>query len=71
MGRLALGIICFLCLSVQGVAADREKQDKCAKIDREIRELQAQMRRGYSASKGERLEARLRELRARRAETCR
>jgi hypothetical protein len=71
MGRLALGIVCFLCWSVPGVAADRGKQDECARIDREIREIQAQMRQGYNASKGEKLEARLRELRARRAKICR
>jgi hypothetical protein len=71
VGRLALLVVLFSCWSVAGAAADREDMAECAKIDREIRAIQAQMRHGYSARKGEKLEARLRELRARRAKVCR
>jgi hypothetical protein len=43
----------------------------CEKTRREILRIQAKMRQGYGASEGERMEARLRELRKLRSKYCR
>jgi hypothetical protein len=42
----------------------------CDRAKREIREIQAKMRQGYSASRGAKMEARLRELRKLRSKLC-
>ena len=46
-------------------------KEECDKAKREIRKIQAQMRQGYSASQGEKMEAKLRDLRKRRSRVCR
>ncbi|MGH8193514.1 MAG: hypothetical protein ACREQ8_03800 [Woeseiaceae bacterium] len=70
MRRLVIFIVFVICSSIVTVAADKQEQAECAKLDRQIREIQEKMRHGYSASQGEKLKDRLRELRARRAKVC-
>lgn len=70
MRRLAIFIVFIICSSIITLAADKQEQTECAKIERQIRDIQAKMRRGYSARQGEKLNATLRELRARRAKVC-
>jgi hypothetical protein len=52
-------------------ATDKKTREQCAKIDRDIRRIEARMRRPYSAGQGIRLDERLRELRDRRYRLCR
>ncbi|MEM7504327.1 MAG: hypothetical protein AAF417_19970 [Pseudomonadota bacterium] len=46
-------------------------KDDCAKVKRQIRTLESKMRSGYSARQGERWAAKLRELKRKRAKSCR
>lgn len=52
-------------------AADARDRDECDEVKAEIRKVQAKMRRGYSASEGVKLNAKLLELRERRLKVCR
>ena len=54
-------------------AADsrRDRQLECERIKQDIREIRSKMRSGYTRAQGEKLEARLRKLRALRAKACR
>lgn len=49
------------------------KRDKaaCAEVKEKIRTVESRMRAGYTRAQGEKYEARLRELKARRRELCR
>lgn len=59
----------MLALPAHGIDADRDL--KCEEIKQEIRTIQSKMRAGYSRAEGEKLEARLRKLRALRSRACR
>jgi len=59
----------MLALPVHGNDTDRDL--KCEEIKQEIRIIQSKMRAGYSRAEGEKLEARLRKLRALRSKACR
>lgn len=54
-----------------GNAHESEDNHRCEETKQKIRKIQSQMRQGYSASRGIRLEARLRELRELRRKQCR
>lgn len=57
---------------VQTTMADqRDRELRCEEIKQEIREIHSKMRAGYTRAQGEKLEARLRKLRALRAKACR
>jgi hypothetical protein len=53
------------------MAQAQSDQEKCAKTEQQIRLVQSKMRAGYTRAQGEKLEARLRKLRAERARACR
>jgi len=69
--RILLVVIFFLLYSPATMAQVRSDQEKCAKINQQIRLVQSKMRAGYTRAQGEKLEARLRKLRAERAKACR
>ena len=43
----------------------------CEEVKQQIREIESQMRAGYSRAQGERFEARLRKLKRKRSRLCR
>ncbi len=46
-------------------------REACEKVKRQIREIEARMRNGYTAAQGIRLEERLRKLKEKRYRLCR
>ena len=69
--RIAFAVM-FLYLAVPvGLAHDQSDETKCKKTDQQIRLVQSKMRAGYTLAQGEKLEARLRKLRAERNKYCR
>jgi len=68
--RIALTII-VACLAVPGFAHDQSDKTRCKKTEQQIRSVQSKMRAGYTRAQGEKLEARLRKLRADRTKYCR
>lgn len=66
-------LITVLCIAVTNDARAHQKCDKtaCAETKAEIRDIQSKMRSGYTRAQGEKYEARLRRLRAKRAKLCR
>ena len=69
---IALCFACYLGLvsAVAGAAHPHDRALECEKIKQEIRYIQSEMRAGYSRAEGEKLERRLRRLRALRAKAC-
>ena len=53
------------------LAGPREQAAACAAVKEEIREIEARMRAGYTRAQGEKYEARLRKLKAKRSKLCR
>ena len=65
-------LIVLLLLNSQNVTADdRLREAECRKIADKIRQLEARMRRPYSAAQGVRYDERLRELKEKRYRRCR
>lgn len=66
--------ICVLLLAIFCVpsagAGDRCGKAACAEVKQKIRNIEARMRSGYTRAQGERYEARLRELKAKRRKLC-
>lgn len=60
-------------LSVAPLSDAKPDCDKlaCDEVKQQIREVESQMRAGYSRAQGERYEARLRKLKLRRSALCR
>jgi hypothetical protein len=52
-------------------AKSREEEAACAAVKEDIREIEARMRAGYTRAQGEKYEARLRKLKAKRRKLCR
>jgi hypothetical protein len=79
MRQLTALLVALLMASCTAVAHSRPAgcysrsacKAECDKAKREIRKIQAQMRQGYSASQGEKMEAKLRDLRKLRSRVCR
>jgi len=69
--RILLVVIFSLLYSSTTMAQVQSDQEKCAKTKQQIRLVQSKMRAGYTRAQGEKLEARLRKLRAERARRCR
>jgi hypothetical protein len=69
--RILLVVIFFLLYSHATMAQVHSDLKKCAKTEQQIRLVQSKMRAGYTRAQGEKLEARLRKLRAKRAKACR
>ena len=67
-----LMVVLISCLFIPaGSAHEQSEQARCEKTDQQIRLVQSKMRAGYTRAQGEKLEARLRKLRAERAKYCR
>ena len=71
MRAFALAVITVFLALPSAADSRRDRQLECEKIKQEIREIQSKMRSGYTRAQGEKLEARLRKLRALRAKACR
>lgn len=69
--RLPILFLTVLCLSGTAAAHPPDAELDCKRVKDEIRYVQAKMRAGYTRAQGEKLEARLRKLRAKRAKACR
>ena len=52
-------------------AGDKDERAACEKVKKQIREIEAKMRNGYTASQGIRYDERLRKLKDRRYKLCR
>lgn len=70
MRRLII-VLAVLALSGAAAAHPPGKKLDCKRVKEQIRYVQAKMRAGYTRAQGEKLEARLRELRSKRAKACR
>lgn len=70
MRYLPFIVIGLFCLAAPAAAADRDEKE-CEAVKKKIRKVQSRMRRGYSAKEGNKLNARLLELRRKRAKVCR
>ncbi|MGI9201012.1 MAG: hypothetical protein ACR2QL_08145 [Woeseiaceae bacterium] len=51
--------------------AEPTDRDACTAVKKQIRQIEARMRNGYSAAQGIRYEERLRKLKEKRYEVCR
>lgn len=69
--RLFMTIGLVLLLGTQGIPHELNDKEECARIKENIRHIQSMMRSGYTRAQGERMEARLRKLRAKRKSKCR
>lgn len=69
MRYLPFIVIGLLCLPAPAPAADRDEEE-CEAVKEKIRKVQSKMRSGYSAKEGVKLNARLLELRRKRAKVC-
>jgi hypothetical protein len=58
-------------LLVPAAAHEKSAKAECAEVKAKIRNIESRMRAGYSRAQGERYEAKLRELKARRYKVCR
>ena len=63
--------IALICVTANVDAAKQSDKLRCAKVKLKIREIEARMRQGYTASQGVKLEARLRKLKDERYRVCR
>ena len=63
--------LAVLCSGPPVLAASKCDKQACNKVKADIREVEEKMRSGYTASQGNRYEARLRKLRDKRRRICR
>ena len=62
----------FWCLIVPAsLANDLRDETKCKKTNQQIKLVESKMRAGYTRAQGEKLQAKLRKLRADRSKICR
>jgi uncharacterized protein YdaU (DUF1376 family) len=71
MNFMPILILALFVITAWALDHDKESKSACAKTREKIRAVQAKMRSGYTRAQGEKLEARLRELRAQRKKHCR
>lgn len=69
--RIAVVIFVMLVPALAATASPKSDKERCQEVKERIREIEARMRIGYSASQGIRLEARLRKLKDERYRLCR
>jgi hypothetical protein len=69
--RLLLVVTVSILFIPVSFARGQSDQARCEKTKQQIRLVQSKMRAGYTRAQGEKLEARLRKLRAERAKVCR
>ena len=68
--RPALLAALLLAAAMSADAAARKDAEACREVKAKIRVIQDRMRSGYTRAEGERLEARLRQLRDKRRRVC-
>ena len=61
----------FVMALSDALAKSRDEEAACAAIKEDIREIEARMRAGYTRAQGEKYEAKLRKLKAKRRKLCR
>ncbi len=71
MKQLAILLCLAVLLPATGHAKSECEKLACAAVKEKIRTIEAEMRAGYTRAQGERYEARLRELKAKRYRLCR
>lgn len=69
--RIISALVCMCLIASASLARDQSDETKCKKTKEQIRQVESKMRAGYTRAQGEKLEARLRKLRADRARFCR
>lgn len=67
---LLLSLLAVLAMSF-AYAHETDNKSKCSKVKDQVKIVQSKMRAGYTRAQGERLEARLRKLKADRSKYCR
>ena len=71
MDRFLITLLLVGLLTTAAHPKTREEEAACAEVKEEIREIEARMRAGYTRAQGERYEAKLRKLKAKRRKLCR
>ena len=68
-----LGMLFIFTTLACGSGEARTNCDKlaCEEVKQDIRDIESRMRSGYSRAQGEKYEAKLRKLKAKRSEVCR
>ena len=71
MKKLLTSLLILVLAHPAGFAKSRDEEAACAAVKEDIREIEARMRAGYTRAQGEKYEARLRKLKAKRRKLCR
>ncbi|MBT8086163.1 MAG: hypothetical protein HKN35_09365 [Woeseia sp.] len=71
MRSLAMTVFLLGCSIPALEAHEKSAKAECAEVRQQIRRIYSRLRAGYTAKTGIRLEARLRELKKKRARVCR
>jgi hypothetical protein len=71
MRQLLVLLLATALAAPDGLARSRADEAACAEVKQEIREIESKMRSGYTRAQGEKYEARLRKLKAKRRKLCR
>ena len=71
MKQRAWMLVLLLLIQSPSVAHNKDDKAECAIVKEKIRTIESKMRAGYTRAQGERYEAQLRELRAKRYKLCR
>jgi hypothetical protein len=71
MKRRAWMLVLLLLIQLPASAHNKADKAECAVVKEKIRTIESKMRSGYTRAQGERYEAQLRELRAKRHKLCR
>lgn len=70
MHRLSIFLMA-MALSMPAAAHKADRKTQCHQVKQQIRKVESRMRQGYTRAQGERLSARLRELKEKRYRLCR
>ena len=71
MNAILIGLAVLGIASPDAITKSIDAEVACTDVKTEIREIEARMRAGYTRAQGEKYEARLRKLKARRSKLCR
>ena len=71
MHRLIVVFLLAVAISLSTATGRTTDRDACAAVKKQIRQIEAKMRNGYSAAQGIRYDERLRKLKEKRYEVCR
>ena len=69
--RIVFAVMFLYLVVPASLAYDKSDETKCKNTEKQIRWVESKMRSGYTRAQGEKLEARLRKLRAERSKYCR